>query len=729
VVRSRHGKRAGTQNLTPEIRIMSHINVVTEFVIEGDVAIVTVNSPPVNALSAKVREGLFRAFQQASADPAVTAIVLICEGKTFMAGADISEFGKPVVGPSIRDVQVAMESAGKPVIAAIHGTALGGGLEIALVAHYRVAVPSAKAGLPEVNIGLLPGAGGTQRLPRIVGVARALELLTSGRHVPASEAISLGLFDALVEEGKLREGALDFARRILAEGRPLKRVRDSDEKLAAARGRPEIFTAFRKANGKRFRGFDAPEANIQAIEAAVNQPFEQGLETESALFRKLLGGTQSAAKRYAFFAERQAAKVPEVSAETPTRKVSHVGIIGAGTMGGGIAMAFLNKGFAVTIVDTQQGALDRGVATIRRNYETSAGKGKLTQGEVERRIGLLSPSLRLHDLKDCDLIIEAVFELMAVKKGVFRQLDGIAKPGAILASNTSYLDIDEIAASTSRSEDVVGLHFFSPANVMPLLEIVRGAKVEKDVIATAMRLGKEIGKVPVVVRNCFGFVGNRMLAARQREADKLLLEGAKFWDIDRVIYDFGMPMGPFAMADLAGLDIGADPNAKTPPTVREVLCKAGRLGQKAGAGFYDYDEKRNAKPSELVEQKIRNFAADRNIPQRAVSEEEILERCLYPIVNEGAKILEEGMATRSSDIDIVWIKGYGWPGYRGGPMYWAELVGLDKILARLREFQRLYGDDFKPAALLERLVAEGRGFSLPDTRPSPARGCGVCQSP
>jgi len=443
----------------------------------------------------------------------------------------------------------------------------------------------------------------------------------------------------------------------------------------------------------------------------VNAPFEKALETERELFRKMLSGTQSGAQRHAFFAERQTAKIPDVPDDTPSRKVRQVGIVGAGTMGGGIAMNFLNTGLPVTIVEVERAALDRGIATIRKNYENSAKKGKLTQDEMDRRMGLVTPSLSLDDLKDCDLVIEAVFERMDVKKKVFGQLERIAKPGAILASNTSYLDIDEIAASTSRPEDVIGLHFFSPANVMALLEIVRGAKTDKHVIATAMQLGKRIRKVPVLVGNCIGFVGNRMLAARQREVQKLLLEGAKPWDIDRVIYDFGMPMGPFAMNDLAGLDLGLDLTVKTSSSVREVLCKMGRRGQKTGAGYYDYDENRNAKPSELVEQVVRDFAAERGIPQRGVSDEGILERCLYPMVNEGAKILDGGIAIRSSDIDVVWIKGYGWPVYRGGPMYWAELVGLNTILERLRAFQRLHADDFRPAPLLERLVAEGKGFT------------------
>jgi 3-hydroxyacyl-CoA dehydrogenase len=689
---------------------MTNINAVTALSFEDEIAIVTLNSPPVNALSALVREGLLTAFREAGSAAAAKAIVLICEGKTFIAGADISELGKPTTGPTLRQIQDVMESAAKPIIAAIHGTALGGGLEIALVAHYRVAVHSAKAGLPEVNIGLVPGAGGTQRLPRIVGVESALELVTGGQHVPAGAAASIGLFDALVEEGKLREGAIDFARKILAEARPLKRVSDDNEKLEAARGKPEIFARFRQANAKRFRGFEAPEANIQAIEAAVNQPFEQALAIERALFYKLVGGTQSAAQRYAFAAERLAAKVPDVPEATRTRKVGHVGIVGAGTVAVGIVMNFLDAGLPMRIVETAQAALDEGIAAIRKSYENSAEKGELTQDDVGKRMSLLTPSLSLDDLQDCDLVIEAVVELIDIKKIVFEHLDRIAKAGTVLASNVSYLDIDEIAASTSRPNDVIGLHFYPPANVMVGLEIVRGAKTDKSVIATLMQLAKKIRKVPVLVGNCFGFVGNRMLAVYQREAQRLLLEGAKNWDIDRVFYDFGMPMGPFEMNDMAGLDFGVDLTSKTSNSVGEVLCKMGRRGQKTGAGYYDYDENRSAKSSELVERLVRAFADERGIPQRPVSDEEILERCLYPMVNEGAKILEEGIAIRSSDIDILWIKGYGWPAYRGGPMYWAELVGLETILRRLREFQRLYGDDFTLSPLLERLVAEGKGF-------------------
>lgn len=689
---------------------MAAINAVTDFSVEGDVGVVTLNSPPVNALSAVVREGLKGAFEAAIADPAVKAIVLICDGKTFIAGADITEFGKAMTGPSLQDVQNVIENAPKPVVAAIHGTALGGGLEVALVAHYRVAVPSAKAGLPEVNIGLLPGAGGTQRLPRIVGVEKALEMVTSGQHVPAKAAHAMGLFDELVEEGKLREGAIAFARKVVAENRPLKKVRELNDKVEAARGKPEIFESFRAANAKKFRGFMAPENNIKCVEAAVNLPFDEGLKEERRLFMELMTGSQSAAQRYVFFAERQAAKIPDVPDDTPTIPVKKVGVIGAGTMGGGIAMNFLNAGIPVTIIEAKSENLERGVSIIRKNYENTAKKGRLTQDDVEKRMGLLTPSMEMEALADCDMVIEAVFELMEIKKEVFAKLDKIAKPGAILATNTSYLDVNEIAAVTSRPESVIGTHFFSPANVMRLLELVRGDKTSKEVIATCMKLSKAIGKVPVLVGVCYGFVGNRMLAQRQREAQKLILEGAMPWDVDRVLYDFGLPMGPFAMSDLAGLDIGWDASKTSSSTVREVLCEMDRRGQKNGKGFYDYDENRNASPSPVVEQVIRDFAEKRQIQRRTITDQEILERCLYPMVNEGAKILEEGKAIRASDIDIVWINGYGWPVYRGGPMFWGELVGLDKILAKMKQFHAELGDDFKPSALLERLVAEGKGF-------------------
>ena len=689
---------------------MAAINEVGDLTIEGDVGVLTLNSPPVNALSAPVRTAINDGIKAAIDNPAVKAIVLICDGKTFIAGADITEFGKAPSGPSLFDAQAMIENAPKPVIAAIHGTALGGGLEVALTCHYRVAAPSAKCGLPEVNLGLLPGAGGTQRLPRIVGAQKAIEMVTAGTHVGAKACKEMGLVDELVEEGKLREGAIAFANKIVAEKRPLKKVRDLNDKVEADRGHPEIFANFRKANARKFRGFLAPEYNIQCIEAAVNLPFEDGIKVEQKLFRELVTGTQSAAQRYVFFAERQVWKLPDIPADTQTIPVNKVGIIGAGTMGGGISMNFLNAGIPVTIVETKQDALDRGIATIRKNYENTAKKGRLTQDDVEKRMSLLTGSLALEDLADSDLVIEAVFENMDVKKEVFGKLDRIVKQGAILATNTSALNIDEIATAVKRPEAVIGLHFFSPANVMKLLEVVRADKTSKPVIQTSMQIAKKIGKIAALVGVCPGFVGNRILAQRQREAQKLVLEGAMPWDVDRVLYDFGFPMGPFAMSDLAGLDIGWSKEKSKGETIRDILCEMDRRGQKTGAGYYDYDENRNAKPSPVVEKIILDYAAKKGINRRKISDQEILERCIYPMVNEGAKILEEGKAIRASDIDIVWINGYGWPVYRGGPMFYGDTVGLDKVLAKMKEFQAQMGDDFKPSALLEKLVAEGKKF-------------------
>jgi 3-hydroxyacyl-CoA dehydrogenase len=690
---------------------MTAINPVTDLSMDGDIAVITLNSPPVNALSANVREGLFEGFKAATADPAAKAIVLICEGRTFIAGADITEFGGASRGPSLFDVQEMMENAPKPVIAAIHGTALGGGLEVALVAHYRVAVPSARLGLPEVNLGLLPGAGGTQRLPRVAGPEKALEMMTSGRHAPASEALAMGLVDELAEEGKLREAAVAFARRCVTENKPLVRVRDNNTKVEAARGKPEIFEAFRKANARKFRGFLAPEYNIRCIEAAVNLPFEEGLAVERKLFGELVTGSQSAAQRYSFFAERQAQKIPDVPDDTPLIPVKSVGIIGAGTMGGGIAMNFANVGIAVTIVEVQKEALERGLKVIRSNYERTASRGGITAAQVEERMALITGSLDMNALATVDLVIEAVFERMDVKKDIFTKLDAICKPGAILATNTSGLNIDEIASVTKRPEAVIGLHFFSPANVMKLLEIVRADHTSKSVIATSMKLAKQIGKIAALVGVCPGFVGNRILAQRQREAQKLVMEGAMPWDVDRVLYDFGFPMGPFAMSDLAGLDIGWIKERSKGESIRDVLCEMDRRGQKTGAGYYDYDENRNAKPSPVTEKIINDFIVKTGSNPRTVSDEEILERCIYPMINEGVKILEEGKAIRSSDIDVVWQNGYGWPVYRGGPMWYGDQIGAAKVLEKMKEFQAKMGDDFKPAALLEKLVAEGKKFS------------------
>ncbi len=689
---------------------MTAINDVADLTVQGDIAVLTLNSPPVNALSAPVRDGIYEGIKAAIADPAAKAIVLICEGRTFIAGADISEFGGAQKGASLFDAQTMIEDSPKPVIAAIHGTALGGGLEVALTCHYRVAVPSAKCGLPEVNLGLLPGAGGTQRLPRIVGAEKALEMMTSGSHVPAEQCLKMGLVDEMAKEGNLRVDAIAFAEKVVAEHRPLKKVRDLDAKMIADRAHPEIFAEFRNANARKFRGFKAPELNIQCIEAAVNLPFEEGMAVERKLFMELMTGEQSAAQRYAFFAERQANKIPDVPDDTPIRPIAKVGIIGAGTMGGGIAMNFVNAGIPVTIVEVKQEALDRGLKVVRGNYERSAKNGRFPMEDVDRRMGLITGALDQQALAGCDLVIEAVFERMDIKKDIFTNLDRICKPGAILATNTSALDINEIGAVTKRPQDVIGLHFFSPANVMKLLEIVRTDATANDVIATSMKLAKKIGKVAVLVGVCPGFVGNRILAVRGREAQKLVMEGAMPWDIDRVLYDFGFPMGPFAMSDLAGLDIGWVKEKSTGSTIREVLCEMDRRGQKTGAGYYDYDENRNAKPSSVTEKIINDFIGKSGANPRKISDEEILERTLYPMVNEGAKILEEKKAIRPSDIDVVWENGYGWPVYRGGPMFWGDQIGLPKILAKLKEFEATMGEVWKPSALLETLVAEGKGF-------------------
>jgi len=556
----------------------------------------------------------------------------------------------------------------------------------------------------------LPGAGGTQRLPRLVGVEQALDMVTSGKHVDAKSAHAAGLVDELVPEDALRASASAFARKLLAEHRPLRRVRDQCDKIAAARGKPEVFEAFRKANAKKFRGFLAPEYNIRTIEAAVDKPFDEGLAIERKLFTELMAGTQSAAQRYAFFAERAVWKIPDVPDDTPAIPIHRVGIIGAGTMGGGIAMNFVNIGIAVTIVETKQEALDRGLGVVRKNYERSAKSGRLTMADVEARMQRFTGTLDLGQLADCDLVIEAVFENMDIKKDVFGKLDRIVKPGAILATNTSALDIDEIATAVKRPDAVIGLHFFSPANVMRLVEVVRARHTGKPVIATSMQLAKKLGKIAALVGVCPGFVGNRILYARSRQANAMLMEGAMPWDIDKAIYDFGLPMGPFAMSDLAGLDIGWIPEQSKSSTIREVLCEQNRRGQKTGAGFYDYDEQRNARPSPITAKIIEDFAARSGQPQRAISEQEILERCLYAQINEGAKILEEKIAIRPSDIDVVWINGYGWPVYRGGPMFYADTVGLAQVVRKLEEYGPRLGKDFTISPLLRRLAAEGKRF-------------------
>jgi 3-hydroxyacyl-CoA dehydrogenase len=665
---------------------------------QGDVLILTSDNPPVNALGAAVRQGLQAGIEQAKSDDSIKAVIITCAGKTFFAGADITEFGKPMQEPSLPVLVDQIEALDKPVIAAVHGTALGGGCEVALASHYRIAVPSAKFGLPEVKLGILPGAGGTQRMPRVAGVEFALELAAKGDPVSAAQAQAAGLVDRLAGENSLLADAVAFANEVI--GKPVSR---SSERPVTVD--PAVFETFRKTNAKRFRGFEAPATIIDLIEQTAGKPYAEGVQAERMGFMKLIMGTQSAALRHIFFAERKASKIDGIPEDIKLRDIKRVGVIGAGTMGGGISMNFLSAGVPVTIVEMAEEALTRGTGTIRKNYEATAAKGRMTAEQVEGAMGLLKPTLNFDDLSECDLIIEAVYESMDVKKEVFGKLDKIAKPGAILASNTSYLNIDEIAASTSRPQDVLGLHFFSPANIMKLLEIVRGAKTADDVLATAMAISKKIKKVAVVAGVCHGFIGNRMLMPRQVEAMKLLMEGATPEQIDKVHVAFGMPMGPFQMSDLAGVDIGWHRDPTRIENIRDALAAEGRWGQKTGKGFYDYDEKRNPSPSPRVAEIIEDFRKQTGAAQHAITDEEIVERTLYPMVNEGALILAEGMAQRASDIDVVWIYGYGWPVYRGGPMFWADTEGLKKIVAGLEKH------GFEIASLLREKAEKGEKFT------------------
>jgi 3-hydroxyacyl-CoA dehydrogenase len=673
----------------------------------GDVLIVLSNNPPVNALGAAVRQGLVAAIEEAEADDAVKAVVIACEGQTFFAGADITEFGKPPVMPWLPEVVDRIEACSKPVVAAIHGTALGGGLEVALGCHYRVALPSAKLGTPEVKLGLLPGAGGTQRLPRVAGVRKALEMCATGNPIGAKEGFDCGLVDRLIEDDLIPH-AVGYAEEV-RDIRPLPKSSEREYKINECD--PSVFEDFRKENARKFRGFDAPDANIRAVEFACKKPYSEGVIEERKLFMELMSGVQSRAQQYFFFAERKAAKIENLPEGTQPRPVQKVGVIGAGTMGGGISMNFLSAGIPVTIFEMNQEALDRGSGVMRKNYEATAAKGRMTGEQVEKAMGLLTPTLDFEALSDCDLIIEAVFEQMEVKKDIFTRLDKTVKQGAILASNTSYLNIDEIAAVTSRPQDVVGMHFFSPANVMKLLEVVRGAKTAPDVLVTVMGLSKKIRKVAVVAGVCHGFIGNRMLMPRQVEATKLLLEGATPEQIDRVHVEFGMPMGPFQMADLAGVDIGWHRDPARIENIRDALAAEGRWGQKKQAGFYDYDDKRRPSPSARVQEIIDDFRAKAGVEKRDISDEEIVERTLYTMVNEGAKILEEGMAQRASDIDVVWVYGYGWPVYRGGPMFWADTVGLQNIVEGLKRQEARMGGDFSFSKLLLDKAAAGEKFT------------------
>ena len=686
---------------------------------QGRIGILTVNNPPVNALAAAVRNGIKEGIEAFGADPAIDAIVLIGGGRTFIAGADIREFGKPPSGANLNDVIATMENCPKIVVAALHGTPLGGGLETALGAHYRVSLPTTRMGLPEVHLGILPGAGGTQRLPRLTGAKYALDAIISGRHIPAPEAKSRRIVDALVE-GDLLKGAIAHAEMLVAQKAPLRRVRD----LTATLESPDLFKETEKAIARKARGFKAPWSIIKTVQAAVELPFDEGMKRERELFMELLTSSESAAQRYYFFAEREAAKVKDVPSDTPQREIKTGGIIGAGTMGGGIAMNFANAGVPVTMLETSQEALDRGLKTIRTNYENTAKRGGMKAEDVDKRMALITPTLDYNALKDADLIIEAVFETMEVKETVFKKLDEIAKPGAILATNTSGLDVNQIASYTKRPGDVIGMHFFSPANVMKLLENVRGKATEKDVIATVMSFSKKIAKIPVLVGVCEGFVGNRMLRMRGIQSSYMMEEGALPQQIDKVVFDYGFPMGPFAMSDLAGNDVGwrirqgkkekEKRNVRYTGYVADAICELGRFGQKTGAGYYKYNlPDRTPIPDPEVEKIIEETSKKLGITRRAISDQEILERALYPMVNEGAKILEEGMAQRALDIDVIWVNGYGWPVYRGGPMWWADnVVGLKTIHDALLKYRDASGDPFwEPAPLLRKLVQEGKKFS------------------
>ena len=684
---------------------------------DGDIGVITVDNPPVNALGHAVRQGIVDALDKGLADDGAKALMIIGGGRTFPAGADIREFGKPPQEPSLPDVVQTLENSDKLLIAAVHGTALGGGMEITLGCDYRVALDSAKMGLPEVNLGLLPGAGGTQRLPRLIGAKAAMQAIVEGKPMKAAKLKDMGVVDEVVS-GDLKAEAIAYAEKLVADGAPRRKVSE----LAVEKESDNVFSEFEQSIARKKRGFLAPFHCIKAVQAATELDFAAGMKRERELFTELLNSPESAAQRHVFFAEREVGKVPGISKETPQREIKQVGIIGAGTMGGGIAMNFLSAGIPVTMVEMKQEALDRGVSIIRRNYEATAKKGRITSEQVEKAMANLSTTLSYDDLADADLVIEAVFESMKVKKQVFGELDRVAKQGAILATNTSTLDVDEIAASTSRPEDVLGMHFFSPANVMKLLENVRGDKTADDVVATVMDLSKRIGKVGVMVGVCHGFVGNRILHKRQDQAVQLVNEGATPEQVDRVIYDFGMPMGPFAMADLAGLDVGwriredireNDPANAPERNWMDALAEAERWGQKTGAGVFEYVEgDRTPRRSDVAHAEIEAYRAAHGITPRDISDTEILERCLYVMVNEGARILEEGIAARPLDVDIVWIYGYGFPVYRGGLMFWADQVGLPTILERIKTFHTDTGaDTWQPAPLLERLVAENKRFA------------------
>jgi len=691
---------------------------VVSYELLNNIGLITVNNPPVNALSHAVREGIQNALLQAQDDDS-DAVLLVCAGRTFIAGADITEFGKPPRSPWLPEVLATIENSKKLVVAAIHGTALGGGFETALACHYRCALSSAKVGLPEVKLGLLPGAGGTQRVPRIAGVKAALDMMTSGNPVAASIASDMGLIDEILDTDDLQAGALEYVRDLVDSGAPLKRIRDIN--IDPSSIEPGFFENYRKQLARKARGQIAPDRIVSCVEAAVTMPMDKGLERERELFSELVQSPESAAMRHVFFAEREAARIKDVSRDTPVRVLNSVAIIGGGTMGGGIAMCFANAGIPVRLLEINDEALQRGIGIIRKNYSITVKKGKLSEDQVQNRLELITGTTDYSDLSDVDLVIEAVFENPEIKKEVFARLDEVCKPGCILATNTSYQNVDDIAAATSRPEDVCGMHFFSPANVMKLLEVVRGEKTSKDVLATVMKLGKKIGKVCVLSKVCYGFIGNRMLSGYGREAQMLLMDGCTPAQVDSALEKFGMAMGVIAMSDLAGLDVGYKarkarndlPEDPKGYIIADTLVEMGRLGQKSGAGFYKYDPSTRARSTDPeVEALIRTKAGELGIDQQDFSDEEIIQRCFYPLVNEGALILEEGIAQRPGDIDVVYVYGYAFPAAKGGPMFWADQVGLQKIYEKICEFRDRYGEEYwKPAPLLEKLAGEGRTFA------------------
>ncbi|MAM88865.1 MAG: 3-hydroxyacyl-CoA dehydrogenase [unclassified Hahellaceae] len=686
----------------------------------GNVAVIRLDNPPVNGLGLPLRQGIVDGIKKAEGDSAIKAVVIIGSDRAFSGGADISEFGTPkMLGePNLLTVINYVESSSKPVVAAIGGACMGGGLELALGCHYRVSKPDAQISLPEVKLGILPGAGGTQRLPRVIGAEHALNMIVSGAAMPAKMFNGSALFDEMID-GDLLDGALSFAHKVVSENLPLKKVRN----LKAKHANPEGFFMFaRNTVGAVAKNYPAPLKCVDAVEAAVTKPFEKGMEIEREAFAHLINTSESKALRHAFFAERLTSKIPDVPSDTPTRDIKQVGVIGAGTMGTGISINFLNAGIPVTIVEMKQDGLDRGIAAIRKVYEGRVKKGKMTQEKAEAAMGLVTPSLSYDDLKNADLVIEAVFEEMGVKESVFKKLDEVCKPGAILASNTSTLDVDKIASFTKRPQDVIGLHFFSPANIMQLLEVIRGKETAKDVMATAMKLAKTIRKTAVVSGVCDGFIGNRMINQYSREALLMLQEGATVQQIDKAIEKFGFAMGPLRMADMAGGDIGfairkrqyaENPNMKK-MVVADRLGEMGRFGQKTGSGFYRYEPgNRNALHDPEVDRVIEDVRKELRITPRKISNQEIVERCVYALVNEGARILEEGIAQRASDIDMVYLTGYGFPVYRGGPMHYAEEVGLLNVVRAMETFAENPDAEpgfWKPAALLQKCAAEGKRF-------------------